>query len=319
MARWLALVAAMLLAGEGAAQVLPMPSTARQVSERILELGRYALPLGPWDGQTVPHDEVEGRIEQRSWRIESGAMTTLQASGPLEEALVAEGFEILFDCIDSECGGFDFRFSVSVIPAPDMYVDLRDFQNISARRGEEEVVNLLISRGPAAIWIQETQVFPGAYMPEDDAERVEPRSEVEIAFAQPDASSAPEPAPGDFSQELASKGFAELSDLTFASGSVTLDEGSYATLGVLADLMTKDPDLRIALVGHTDLSGSLEVNMRVSRQRAQSVKQRLVSRYGIASGRIEAEGIGYLSPLASVLTKEGQAANRRVEVVLLSP
>ncbi|MCV6585397.1 MAG: OmpA family protein [Marinibacterium sp.] len=301
---WALAVLAGLMGGPAAAQVLPLPPSARPVSERVLERGRYDLPVGVWDGTRVPVDVIDGRLEQRSWRIESSALTTLQASAPLIDALKADGFDIVLDCVDRNCGGFDFRYALSVIPAPDMYVDLRDFQTVSARRGEE-IVNLLVSRGPAAVWVQQTQVFPGATLTEEAAAPVP---------------SAPAAAPrsGDLAGELDAMGYGVLEDLNFASGSTDLGDGPYASLDLLADRMAKLPALRIALVGHTDLSGSLDVNIRVSRARAQSVKARLVADYGIAPDRIEAEGVGYLSPLNSLRSAAGQAANRRVEVVLLT-
>jgi OOP family OmpA-OmpF porin len=75
--------------------------------------------------------------------------------------------------------------------------------------------------------------------------------------------------------------------------------------------------LRVALVGHTDATGSLDANIALSRKRAASVKDRLVRAYGIAVSRLDAEGMGYLAPIASNLTQAGRDANRRVEAVLL--
>jgi len=75
--------------------------------------------------------------------------------------------------------------------------------------------------------------------------------------------------------------------------------------------------MRIALVGHTDTVGGLQGNIALSRERAQAVRQRLIDDYDIAPERVEAEGTGYLAPLATNRTAEGREANRRVEAVLL--
>ena len=48
------------------------------------------------------------------------------------------------------------------------------------------------------------------------------------------------------------------------------------------------------------------------------MRARLISEYGIDPARIEAEGMGYLAPVASNLTEAGRQANRRVEAILLS-
>jgi outer membrane protein OmpA-like peptidoglycan-associated protein len=86
----------------------------------------------------------------------------------------------------------------------------------------------------------------------------------------------------------------------------------------LADYLAAQPDLSVALVGHTDASGSLDGNIVISKRRAGSVLERLVSDYGVARRQLDAQGMGYLSPIASNQTQEGRDANRRVEVIVTS-
>ena len=109
-----------------------------------------------------------------------------------------------------------------------------------------------------------------------------------------------------------------LERLEFETGTSDLGPGPYATLERLAELLTAEPALRIALVGHTDAVGGLEDNIALSRKRAEAVRQWLIDGHGVASDRLEARGAGYLAPRASNLTEAGREANRRVEVVLLS-
>jgi OOP family OmpA-OmpF porin len=71
------------------------------------------------------------------------------------------------------------------------------------------------------------------------------------------------------------------------------------------------------LVGHTDATGGLEINISVSRRRAASVVERLVAAYNVPRAQIAAEGVGYLAPRATNLTDAGRTANRRVEAVLV--
>jgi OOP family OmpA-OmpF porin len=71
------------------------------------------------------------------------------------------------------------------------------------------------------------------------------------------------------------------------------------------------------LVGHSDAVGGLEGNIAISKQRAEAVRQRLISKYGIQKSRITAQGIAFLSPRASNQTPEGREQNRRVEAVVL--
>ena len=74
----------------------------------------------------------------------------------------------------------------------------------------------------------------------------------------------------------------------------------------------------MVLVGHTDAEGALEGNIALSKRRATAVMERLVSVYGVEAAQVSADGVGFLSPLASNLTADGRAQNRRVEVVLTS-
>jgi len=71
-------------------------------------------------------------------------------------------------------------------------------------------------------------------------------------------------------------------------------------------------------VGHTDAEGSLDGNIALSRRRAASVLERLVTAYQVDRRQMEAQGMGYLAPIASNLTEEGREANRRVEVIVTS-
>lgn len=70
------------------------------------------------------------------------------------------------------------------------------------------------------------------------------------------------------------------------------------------------------IVGHTDTVGSVDANLKLSRERAQSVIQSLVSGHGIASARIVAFGNGPFAPVASNASDDGRALNRRVELVM---
>jgi outer membrane protein OmpA-like peptidoglycan-associated protein len=67
--------------------------------------------------------------------------------------------------------------------------------------------------------------------------------------------------------------------------------------------------------GHTDSQGSVDFNQNLSLQRAQSVRDYLVSR-GIAADRISANGLGSTRPIAPNNNPEGRANNRRVEIIV---
>jgi outer membrane protein OmpA-like peptidoglycan-associated protein len=80
--------------------------------------------------------------------------------------------------------------------------------------------------------------------------------------------------------------------------------------------MKQDPALRAQVVGYSDNAGSADGNQRLSEQRADAVKNYLVSRHGIDAARISVEGRGVNEPVASNDTAEGRAENRRAVVIL---
>lgn len=119
--------------------------------------------------------------------------------------------------------------------------------------------------------------------------------------------------------QLDSNGSINIYGLHFDTGSAALKAESRATLEQIVQLLQSQPQLRLAVVGHTDTQGGANYNMQLSTKRAQSVVAALVGDYGIAPDRLEPAGRGYTQPIASNDTEDGRAQNRRVELVALPP
>lgn len=105
-------------------------------------------------------------------------------------------------------------------------------------------------------------------------------------------------------------------DVKFASGSVAIDAAGEAEIKKLADFMNEYPQTSVEVGGHTDNTGSAAVNRRLSKQRAEAVRQRLIDKFGIDAGRVTAAGYGPDKPIADNGTQAGRDANRRVEGVI---
>ncbi len=84
------------------------------------------------------------------------------------------------------------------------------------------------------------------------------------------------------------------------------------TLSLVAQLLIKNPRLKIICLAHTDSVGSSEYNLDLSERRARAVKSFLV-REGVDPPTIRFKGMGYSRPIADNSTDEGRAKNRRVE------
>ena len=107
-----------------------------------------------------------------------------------------------------------------------------------------------------------------------------------------------------------------LEAIQFETGKADLRKAYQAGCERMAQWMKTNPGVQVMVVGHTDNVGSVEGNLTLSHERAESVKAHLVGR-GVASGRIQVEGRGDAEPVGSNDTEEGRAANRRVVVQIL--
>lgn len=297
-----------LAALPAAALTLNLPAKVIGEERRSEVPGSYALPLAPFDGVSVPSRPVEGALDQRAFQLEAPDQTTLAVMGPLRDQVVAAGFTILLDCDARACGGFDFRFGTEVMPEPDMHVDMGDFRFLSAER-EDEAISILVSRSAFSAFVQVTRVTP-APLPDAPTEAVVDLDEVERPRSV-EASPA-------IAAALDTVGSAVLDDLVFASGAATLSDGDYPSLAAVAAWLEANPDATIALVGHTDASGSLAANIAISEQRAEAVAQALIDLHGVDRVRIASEGVGFLAPRDTNQTEEGRQKNRRVEVIVTS-
>ncbi len=103
-----------------------------------------------------------------------------------------------------------------------------------------------------------------------------------------------------------------LEGVQFESGSSNLTEQSRVVLDGVAEKLQKSPDVRVAIMAHTDNSGAAKANLDLSKQRAISVVRYLMSK-GIKINRMRPEAYGESRPRATNATPEGRFANRRVE------
>lgn len=314
-----AFLAGCLALGAGAradALELSLPSGATLTGETREEAASYRVPTGGYADGRIPAIEAEGVFVQQAWRLDAPGLTSLQLQRPLRTQIVEAGYEILLDCAAQECGGFDFRFNTEVLPAPGMFVDLMDYRFLSARKegadGTADFVSVLVSRVSGSGYIQIIRVAQSAGAALDLTVRPDAPAVPAGAVVDPGTPETP------LAEQLVQTGHVVLSDLDFETGTVSLGQGPHASLQALAAFLREDSARRVALVGHTDTVGTLENNVALSRRRAAAVLERLVSEYDIPRTQLEAEGMGYLSPVASNLTPEGREANRRVEAVLLN-
>jgi len=105
-----------------------------------------------------------------------------------------------------------------------------------------------------------------------------------------------------------------IKNLEFDLGKATIRSTSFNTLNRVAALLV-EKNFSLKLAGHTDNTGSMALNLRLSKERAESVKAYLVSQ-GVNASRVEATGYGPNQPIATNKTAAGRQQNRRVEFTL---
>jgi outer membrane protein OmpA-like peptidoglycan-associated protein len=115
--------------------------------------------------------------------------------------------------------------------------------------------------------------------------------------------------------DINSTGHVAVYGIFFDSGKAEIKPESDLAIEQISKLLLGNAALKLYVVGHTDNSGTVESNMKLSKDRADAVANSLVTKYGIPAIRLKSYGVASLSPVASNDNEEGKAKNRRVELV----
>lgn len=106
-------------------------------------------------------------------------------------------------------------------------------------------------------------------------------------------------------------------DVLFASGKADIAPGAQRHIDKLAEFLNKNPNRNLLIEGHTDNTGGEDLNIKLSQQRAEAVRDLLVSR-GVSPQRITTRGYGPKYPLVSNDSAAGRQQNRRIDVLVLN-
>ena len=115
--------------------------------------------------------------------------------------------------------------------------------------------------------------------------------------------------------DIATTGHVAIYGIFFDHNSANIKPESKPSLKVIADMLKANRSLKLYVVGHTDMTGKFEYNMRLSLKRAKAVVKALVNNYGVAAARLAGKGAGPLCPVGSNKNENGRKLNRRVELV----
>jgi len=115
---------------------------------------------------------------------------------------------------------------------------------------------------------------------------------------------------------MKTKGMVSIYGIEFDYNSSQLRESARPIITEMALYLKGNAEVRLYVVGHTDMQGSLDYNLTLSKARAKAVVQALIEKHQIQSNRLEAQGVAFLAPKGNNQTESGRALNRRTDLVL---
>jgi len=120
---------------------------------------------------------------------------------------------------------------------------------------------------------------------------------------------------GELAKALDANGSVTIHGILFDTGKATIRPDSEKVLATIGELLKANAALKLEIQGHTDNVGAKAANQTLSQQRADAVRQYLITKFGIAAARLTAAGFGDTKPVGPNTTEDGRAQNRRVELV----
>ena len=110
--------------------------------------------------------------------------------------------------------------------------------------------------------------------------------------------------------------FEDGSGVYFETNKYNINTASQTTLNKLIGIFKENPDTNLLVIGHTDSSGDADYNLKLSKNRAESVTSYL-TRNGVSTSRLTTNWFGETQPIYDNSTAEGRAKNRRVNIVIV--
>jgi outer membrane protein OmpA-like peptidoglycan-associated protein len=190
-------------------------------------------------------------------------------------------------------------------------------------RAAAETAKLEADQARAAALAQQQQLAAEAekaHVAAADAERLRQDAERQRQDAEAQQAQLRQQLLAQFSQILQTRDTARglivnMSDVLFDTGQYTLKPGAREKLAKVSGIILAHPGLKIEVEGHTDSVGGDEYNMKLSENRADSVRSYLVEQ-GVSRDSVTAKGFGKTIPVADNATAAGRQMNRRVELVV---
>lgn len=119
----------------------------------------------------------------------------------------------------------------------------------------------------------------------------------------------------DLRRTLMREGKVSTNGILFDSGSANIKPQSYGIIRQISQVLMQDSSMNLNIIGHTDADGNDDSNLKLSKARAEAVKNALITIYNISENRLQTDGKGESEPVDDNSTTSGKAKNRRVEFI----
>lgn len=283
------------------------PLLSRYPGFYIDGFSRADYDLGQMIGSTMDDGkfalfDVIGQMSNIEYRMNTEDISTFQIISNYKAALEELGAEFLVFCVtDEQCGGKSNDFTNRGAQHPTLFggdrIDFgRKFGLITAKVEQDGLTSYVMI--VAANNGSSRKIFQSIFT---DGELE--TGNIGIGTIE------------DVTAKIAETGTVVLEGVLFDFDTANLTETSSEALNVVTSYLNANPDQSFFVVGHTDGVGSYDYNFTLSQQRAGSVLDALVAG-GVPVDRLTSVGVGPVAPVANNETDEGQALNRRVELVL---
>lgn len=243
-----------------------------------------------------------------------------------QDEIIAQGGSVLFECKREECGGDPGKGIKKSNKKPSLATILRPYERLGLAEysqgycstiGDLADQRYLVAELPeigAYISIH-TYTVTKFYYTNCNAFKGRTVAVVDIVEGKPREKNMVTVEASEMAKQISATGSVSLYGILFDTNSSSVKEDSATTLQEISKLLQQQSDLELLVVGHTDNAGTFDYNMNLSQNRAQSVVDELSAKYGVSAERLVPVGVSYASPVSTNATTEGQALNRRVELV----
>ncbi|MCU7945215.1 MAG: DUF4892 domain-containing protein, partial [Candidatus Thiodiazotropha sp. (ex Cardiolucina cf. quadrata)] len=245
---------------------------------------------------------LEGKVIRIFYNIPNDR-STLEVMRNFQEVLRVNNFKEIYSCSNNECG----KNSENARYFRKRILGEKDFNFVGDFHKDQRYLVAKLVRPTGNIYV--------AIYDFNDSNYDEHLMNISIVELKPMELDQIVVDANEMASKISQHGSISLYGIYFDIDKAYMKPESKPTIDEIAKLLKQNPDLRLVVVGHTDNQGGFEYNMDLSKRRAASVKNELVSQYNIEKGRLESWGVAYLSPVSSNHSEEGRKNNRRVELV----